>query len=285
MRVLVTGAAGEVGREVVRELARHGHQVVALIRPGQPTPEGADRVHRGDCADPQLAALACADVDGVAHLAAIPSPIGPPDQVFTTNTAATHAILEAAGAAGVGRAVIASSLSVIGLAFGRPHLRPAYLPVDEDHPILAEDPYALSKQVDEMTAAMMHRRWGTDLVALRMPFVGAGERLAGRMRRGREDPGALVGDLWGYLRTEHAAEAFRRALEGARAGCHVVTVAAPDTVCSVPTAMLLQRFLPEVPLRRELPGRTTVLALDWGRALLRWQPPGDPFASSPGPAS
>lgn len=271
MRILVTGAAGDVGSQVVRELLQHGHQVDALVLPGQSPPEGVDQVHAGDCTDPSVVARACAGIEGVAHLAAIPAPIRPPDEVFGTNTRATHAVLEAAGAAGVRRAVIAASVSVIGLAFGRRHLRPAYLPLDEDHPVLAEDPYALSKQVDELTAAMMHRRWGLDVLALRMPFVGSGERLAQRVTQGNQDPGSLTNDLWGYLHTEDAAAAFRVGLEASLSGCHVANVAAPDTVCDLSTEELLSRFLPEVPLRRRIIGRRTVLSLDRAEVLLGWR--------------
>lgn len=272
MRVLVTGAAGDIGSRVVAELRAGGHIVDALVLPGLSVPPGVDRVHEGDCADPELVATACRGVDALAHLAAIPSPSRPPDQVFGGNTRATHAVLEAAGAAGVRRAAIASSVSVLGLAFGRPGLRPAYLPVDEEHPILAEDPYALSKQVDECTAAMMHRRWGMDIVALRMPFVGSGDRLAERLRLGREDPGSLVGDLWGYLCTHDAALAFRTVLEHPPPGCTVVTIAATDTVCELTTAQLLAHYLPEVPVRQPLPGHRSVLCLDRARSVLGWAP-------------
>jgi len=276
--VLVTGAAGAVGRVVVHDLLDNGHDVVALVRAGEEPPDGTDVV-RGDAADPAVAGRAVGGVDAVVHLAAIPAPIGPAANVFSNNVSATHAVLGAAAESGVRTAVIASSVSALGLAYGRRHLRPAYVPVDESHPLQAEDPYALSKQVDETTAQMMHRRWGIGVLAFRLPFVGHGQRLADRVRQGHDDPGSLAHDLWGYLRTEDAALAVRLAVQGAVPGCHVVNVAAPDTVCDLDTAELLSRFLPDVPVRARLRGRATLLTTDRARELfgfvarLSWQDP------------
>jgi nucleoside-diphosphate-sugar epimerase len=44
-------------------------------------------------------------------------------------------------------------------------LHPAYLPMDEKLPLQIEDPYGVSKQVDEATALMMPRRHGLTVVA------------------------------------------------------------------------------------------------------------------------
>lgn len=270
LRVLVTGAAGAVGSVVVDELRAHGHDVVALVRAGEDLPRGVDGV-RGDAADPEVTHRATEGVDAVVHLAAIPAPIGPAEGVFSNNVSATHAVLEAAGATGVRTVVIASSVSALGLAFGRRHLRPAYVPVDEAHPLQVEDPYALSKQVDEMTAEMMGRRWGTGVTAFRLPFVGKGDRLAQRVQQAQEDPGSLTHDLWGYIRTEDAARAFRLAVEAGVAGHHVVNIAAPDTVCELETAALLERYLPGVPVRVPPMGRSTLLTTDRARTLFGFE--------------
>lgn len=275
--VLVTGAAGMVGRAVVDDLTAHGQRVVRLVRPNDDHTAPADPTFVGDAADQELVTAALQHaVDlagggrvGVVHLAAMPSPKARPrERVFTNNTAATFGVLEAAGRAGVQRAVIASSVSALGLAFGRDTLRPAYLPVDEEHPTLAEDPYALAKMADEATARMMHRRWGIDVVALRLPFVGHGERMKRRIEAAASDPGALRGDLWGWLHTRDAARAFRLALSAPLRGAHVVTVAAPDTVCIETTDELIRRYLPGVPVTTALANHTTLYDLTRAATLL-----------------
>lgn len=273
MRVLVTGAAGMLGAALVTDLAGAGHEVVALVLPGQEDDagQGASRVVGADATDPDQVRPACDGVEAVAHLAAIPSPVGPGHRVFATNTQATYVVLDEAGRAGARRVVLASSLSALGLAWGRRELRPAYLPLDEDHPDLSEDPYALSKQVDERTAATLHRRWGIDVLCVRMPFVGSGDRMAEHLAQARSDPGSMRQEVWAYLHTDDAVAAFRAGVEGGWAGCHVVDVAAADTMSPEPTEDLVRRWLPEVPLRRRAEGTAGLVSTDRARDLLGWQ--------------
>src|SRR5690606_38357283 len=110
-RVLVTGAAGRLGRAAVDDLAAHGIATVAADRAALGAVP-ADRVVVGDLADRDVASDAVRDVDAVLHFAAIPAPtLGTPHEVFVGNVATTFAVLEAAASAGVRRAVFASSLS------------------------------------------------------------------------------------------------------------------------------------------------------------------------------
>lgn len=184
--VLVTGASGVIGARVTERLQRSGHDVVALVADGRPT--------------------------SAIHLAAILHPTRPAAQGFVNNTAASFAILEAAGEARIAQVVVSSSLAALGLAFGPPDLRPRYLPLDESHPLLIRDPYGHSKAVAESSAsAMMHRRWGTAVCSLRLPFVPSGDRLARRLDEARAGARALRAEVWAYLHTDDAAEYLVRA--------------------------------------------------------------------------
>ena len=114
------------------------------------------RWSQGDVRDPDFVAsvMDAARPDALIHLAALPSPLhGTPLEVFGTNVEATFVALEAAGNAGVKRVSLASSISLLGLPYGAEGLAPLYAPVDEAHPNIGTDPYALSKEVDEATAA------------------------------------------------------------------------------------------------------------------------------------
>jgi nucleoside-diphosphate-sugar epimerase len=233
-------------------------------------PCGADEVFRGDARDPELMARAVHGADGVVHLAAIPSPnLAPAEEVFTVNTGATFTTLEQAARAGVRRAVIASSFSITGLPFAREPLVPAYLPVDEDLPLQVEDPYALSKLVDEAVAAMMWRRYGLSTVALRFPYLGdPAVRLPHRVAEIERDPVSGARDLWSYLDVRDAARACRHGLTAPPPGCHVVGLAAPETLSPYPTEALLDRYLPGVERRGRFPGRTVPIDLTRARTLL-----------------
>lgn len=142
------------------------------------------------------------------------------------------------------------------------------MPIDEDHPILAEDPYALSKQTDENTARMVARRHGTAVLALRFPFTGDDDRVAERAAAVAADPGDTAGELWAWLHVADAAVALRLAVEAEVTGCHVLNVMAPDTISAVPTEELLDRYHPTAQRRGPLPGTRTPYATDRAEALL-----------------
>ena len=271
MRVLVTGAAGLIGTAVLAHLAERGIPVTALVldpAPGLP----ADRVVAGNAADPSAVEEALRDVTDVIHLAAIPTPLHDPGElVFGQNTLATFTVLDRAGRAGVRRAAIASSYAICGLPFARTSLRMPYLPIDTALPLQITDPYALSKQVDEATAAMIHRQYGMSVVALRLPFVGtAAERLPWLAARYADDPGRGAADVWSYLDDRDAARALVAALRPAVAGNHVVYVAAPTTLAPQPTEWLVESFHPGVP-RPAFPGRSVPIDLAPARELLGFE--------------
>lgn len=269
MEVLITGAGGGMGRAVTECLLDRGYRVRALARDGDAPPRRTGvEVIVGDAGDPEVVGPAVRGVDAVVHLAAIPAPVGPPEVVFTNNVRATFVVLEAAGRAGVRRAVIASSISALGMAWARQVVSPQYVPVDEDHPFWPEEPYALSKQVDEATAAMQSRRYGLTVLCYRFPFTSVAEEIHRRAARVRADPTEAVRELWAYLDYRDAAEALRLGVESDLTGSHVLTVTAPDTLADQPTRELLTRFHPTTQIRSALPGRQTAYSTERTERLL-----------------
>ncbi|MCL2731849.1 MAG: NAD(P)-dependent oxidoreductase [Actinomycetia bacterium] len=267
-RVLVTGAAGLIGRVVSRTLAERGVAVTALVL-ADPGDLAADRVVVGDAGDPELVRKALADVDAVVHLAAMPTPKhGTPLEVFGGNTRATFTVLEEAGQAGIRRAVIASSFSILGLPWAHRALHPAYLPIDEQLPLQIEDPYGLSKRVDECTAEAMAQRHGMTVVALRFPFVSDDDRTAFRLPLVTADPGEAASELWTYLDVRDAAHAGWLALTEPVSGYHTVFVAAPETLAPYRTDELIAAFHPQSELRRPLEGREVPIDLTAAKRLL-----------------
>ncbi|GAA0380463.1 epimerase [Acrocarpospora corrugata] len=262
-RVLVTGAAGRLGRATLGLLASMGVAATALDQRDPGGISGADRIVVGSAGDPETVRAALADVDAVAHLAAIPAPtLDTPEAVYCGNTRATFVVLEEAGRAGVTRAVVASSLSVLGLPWAARRLHPAYVPVDEALPLQIEDPYGLSKQADEATAAMMARRHGMTVVALRFPLLGGpGDKFADTAARYAVSPESGARELWTYLDSRDAALAGWQALTRPITGYHAIFVTAPTTLAPQPTEELLGRYHPGVERRSPLPGRTAPVDL------------------------
>jgi dihydroflavonol-4-reductase len=118
VRVLVTGATGFVGSAVARELAARGHSVRVLARPTSDLAslEGVGvEVAAGDALDRGSIARALAGCDAVVHSAGVVS-FRPEDRdrLFAVNAGGVENVLGAALEAGVARAVLTSSISVLG---------------------------------------------------------------------------------------------------------------------------------------------------------------------------
>jgi nucleoside-diphosphate-sugar epimerase len=267
-RVLVTGTAGRLGRATAALLAGYGVPVVGLDR--RPSEIELDRMVVGEVTDPDTVRDALDGVDAVIHCAAIPAPaLDTADRVFGRNTLATFVVLEEAAQAGVGRAVLAGTISVLGLAFAPVPLSPAYLPADADLPLQPADPYALGKQADESTGQMISRRYGMTVVTLRYPTLGRlDERLPALAERYRDEPGFGAGALWAYLEDRDAARAAWLAATAPLRGYQMVYVAAPETLAGLPTEELLDRYHPGVPRRAPMPGRTVPVDLSPAAELL-----------------
>lgn len=276
MRVLVTGANGRLGQGVVRELLDHGYEVVGADRQLPPRGErGRDGAwnREVELTDVGQVAGALAGCEAVVHLGAIPAPGRHPDEVvFGNNTRATFATLQAAALLGVRKAIIASSISALGMAYAVHPFAPRYAPIDEAHPLLGQDPYALSKEMDEATAAMFYRRTGMTVLAYRFHWVALPGEAAARAAALRERPENGVNGLWGYVDVRDVALACRLGLEAQGLGCEAFNITAADTLSETPTAELLARHLPQVELRAPLAGRATAWSIEKARRLLGYEP-------------
>jgi len=275
--VLVTGAAGRIGSEAVRYLRSLGIAVTALSNVRSADVE-AERFVLGDAADDsQLASLlgehgGLPPVDAVVHLAALPHPgSGTPLEVYRTNVVTTFNVLTKAAEAGIANAVVASSVNASGLPFNNHDVRPPYYPIDVHVPADLADWYSLSKASDELTAAMVARRWGMTVVALRLTHTNTTDGLAWYSGVLTDDLTRGVNDGWAYVHVHDAARAALLSLTSGLSGFHAVHVAAADTLVPYRTADLLDRYAPDVPRRREFVGRETAIDLTEGRRLLGFE--------------
>jgi nucleoside-diphosphate-sugar epimerase len=280
MRVLVTGGSGRLGRFAIADLLAHGHEVVNADR-RRPSDNGAERFVETDLTDVGQVAGALQGCDALIHLGAIPAPYGHPDEiVFANNTRATFAALQAASLLGVRRAAIASSVSAYGMAWTPKPFPPKYVPLDEEHPILPHDPYGLSKEVDERTAEMFHRRTGMTVAALRFHWVALPHELARIDPAKPLDPAGLAHNLWGYVDARDAGAACRLAAEGEGFGFEAFNITAADTLMPDPTQDLVRRYLPNTEIRGSFEGRASGFAIAKAARLLNWRPQHSPYDDS-----
>lgn len=163
-RVLITGAAGSIGRVLVAGLTERGYAVRGLDRrPLVPADPALDLVV-GDCADPATVADALAGVDAVVHLVGIPSetdlPTAMAAHVLTTGT-----VLEAMRDRGVRRLVYASSNHAVGW-----HGRTERLPTDvRPRP---DTYYGVAKVAAEALISLHADRYGVSAACLRIGSFG-----------------------------------------------------------------------------------------------------------------
>jgi nucleoside-diphosphate-sugar epimerase len=280
MKVLVTGGSGHIGQWVIAELLSHGHTVINADRaapsPGRAPAEAREvRYIETDAGDVGQIAGALSGCDALIHLGAIPAPYRHADEVvFTNNVTGTFATLQAASLVGVDRVVIASSLSALGTAYAPVPFAPVYAPVDEAHPLLNHDCYGLSKEVDERTAEMFHRRTGMQVAALRFHWVAYADQAAEKARQLDLDPrhDNWWRLLWGYVDVEDAATMCRLALEANGIGFDMFNVTAADTLSTIPTEELIAEYSQDTELRAPIPGFGSAFSLEKGRRLLGYDP-------------
>jgi nucleoside-diphosphate-sugar epimerase len=249
MRVLVTGARGKVGAATAAALVTAGHEVTCtdvmrgvFERPatGEPGYLQADLTSPGD------AFAVVRGMNAVVHAAAIPDPThNTPATVFQNNLMATFNVLEAAVRSGVSRFVNISSETVPGFFFPERPFLPDYVPVDEDHPIRPQDPYALSKYFGELLMDAAVRRSDVRCITIRPCWVqheGNYERNLGAQVR---DPSSLSPNLWSYVDVYDLAEAIVLAAESDLSGHEVFYIASPDNVGGRPFREMVRKYYGE----------------------------------------
>ncbi|MGH9380703.1 MAG: NAD-dependent epimerase/dehydratase family protein [Thermoanaerobaculia bacterium] len=182
---VVTGAAGFIGRHLVRRLVADGWRVRGVDRhPAQAFPESPEiEYHALDIRDAPAMAEAIRGADTVFHLASAHLELRAPRGWYeSVNVAGVDTLVAACARQGVRRLVHASSVGVYG------HV--AHPPADEDAPKHPTSEYERTKLLGEQAALERAEREGVSLVVLRPGWVyGPGcprtAKLLRTIRRGR----------------------------------------------------------------------------------------------------
>jgi nucleoside-diphosphate-sugar epimerase len=278
MRILVTGGRGKVGRATVDALLAAGHDVTAtdLGAPVFERPDpGSAAYLQADLTDAGQAYAIVRGHDAVVHVAAIPEPTQHPAHVvFHNNVMSTFNMIEAAVRWDVGRFVNVSSETAPGWFFAERPWLPDYLPVDEEHPLRPQDPYAMSKVVGEQLMDAAVRRSDVRCVSIRPSWVQYEaniERNLGPIVRGAGDEPSA--GFWSYVDLYDLAEALRLAAESDLPGHEVFYIAQPDNSAGLPLADLIRRHHgDEIEIRAVDRPDGSGISTAKAQRMLGWQP-------------
>ena len=162
MRLLVTGAAGRVAKQLLPGLV-DGHELRLTDRIENASADRAPELVVGELTDRRLLDELLQGVDAVVHLAGNPDPSSPWSHLREPNVEAFAALLSAARDHGVRRVVFASSVHAMGVheGLGRWPVDPAWPPA----PCCA---YGATKAFDEALARAYAYRSDMSLIGLRL---------------------------------------------------------------------------------------------------------------------
>lgn len=201
--IFVTGGAGYIGSHTCVELLNAGQDVTVYDNFCNSQPEALARVQRitgrtltlveGDIRDGDRlhAALRDSGADAVIHFAglkAVGESVQEPLAYYDNNVVGTLRLLEAMGRCGVKALVFSSSATVYG--------EPQRLPLTEDHPLSATNPYGRSKLIIEDMLRDLYASDADWRLAILRYFNPVGAHASGLIG---EDPRDVPNNLLPYV--------------------------------------------------------------------------------------
>jgi UDP-glucose 4-epimerase len=199
----VTGGAGYIGSHTCLELLKDGYEVVVVDNLSNSKEESLKRVqalagktltfHEVDLLDKKSldAVLSGASVDAVVHFAglkAVGESVTIPLSYYHNNVTGTLILCEVMGKHNVKNLVFSSSATV----YGDPHK----VPITEDFPLSATNPYGRTKLMIEEILRDLHRADEAWNVVLLRYFNPVGAHPSGRIG---EDPNGIPNNLLPYI--------------------------------------------------------------------------------------
>ncbi|WP_374398675.1 UDP-glucose 4-epimerase GalE [Niveibacterium sp.] len=203
MKILVTGGAGYIGSITSVQLIGAGYEPVIVDNFCNASPKVLDRIEQiagrrptlytGDIRDRALLDRIFAEhkIEAVIHFAALKAvgeSVAKPLEYYENNLGGTFVLLEAMRAAGVKNFVFSSSATVYG--------DPASVPIREDFPTRATNPYGWTKLMMEQVLTDFQHATPDWSVTLLRYFNPVGAHPSGLMG---EDPQGIPNNLMPYL--------------------------------------------------------------------------------------
>jgi len=201
--ILVTGGAGYIGSHTCVELLNAGHELVVFDNFCNSHPEALARVEKitgrklnvvkGDIRDQgaleeAIRRFNCTAVIHFAGLKAVGESVEKPLDYYDNNVIGMHRLLQAMINCGVKTLVFSSSATVYG--------EPQFLPLTEDHPLSATNPYGRTKLVIEEMLRDLYRADPSWCIGILRYFNPVGAHESGLIG---EDPQGVPNNLMPFV--------------------------------------------------------------------------------------
>lgn len=286
MRLLFTGGSGKAGRHATAYLRDQGHRITNLDWADSDVPGIKTlKIDLTDAGQVFNACQAYADFDelepgtgvprydAIVHFAAIPAILFRPDnETYRINTLSTYNVLDAATKLGIPKVIFASSETTYGVCFADGLKQPDYLPVDEEHPTVPQDSYAMSKVVNEVTARSFQARSGIDIYGLRINNVIEPHEYAENFPAFMAKPELRRRNIFAYIDARDLGQMVDCCLKTDGLGYEVFNVSNDDLSVGLSNPEVIQQFYPEVPIKTEMGEWETFYSNKKARRLLGFAP-------------
>jgi nucleoside-diphosphate-sugar epimerase len=286
MRIFFTGGSGKAGRHAIAHLVERGYTVTNadLAPPNMPgvadlrvdlTDAGHvfNALHAFARGEEQEAGTGTPRYDAIVHFAAVPSLMLRPDnETYKVNVSSTYNILDAAAKLGIRKVIFASSETTYGICFYDGVKKPAYIPIDEEHPTVPQDSYAMSKIVNEVTARSFQERTGFDIYGLRINNVIEPHEYATKFPPFMKDPELRRRNIFAYIDARDLGHMVDRCLQTDGLGYEVFNVSNDDMSVSLTSDEVIARFYQGVEKRRVMGRNETFFANDKAKRMVGFAP-------------
>ena len=295
--VLVTGAAGQVGSRLVRQLLERNYEVRGLILPDDPSRSRLDgleiEIVESNLLDMAVCEKVIEGADAVIHTANLVGPLPGMSETefFDNNVRNTFNIVYAASkrADTLQRLVYISSSSVYP---NDAHIiATCYNPVDEMHPLRPQGTYALGKVIGEQIVTAHARQTGLRTAVIRPSGICSGTAVLGRwsvgfvggiLRTGQNNPLSALymsdgTELWHELEAAAASKEQLCAIRDSEGRPWVYQLVdardvAHGCVCALESgAAIGEVFNVSAPRPITYDEATQAIAKETGQSILEWQ--------------
>jgi nucleoside-diphosphate-sugar epimerase len=263
MRLLFTGGSGKAGKHCIDYLRNQGHTIlnVDLIDLGHDSVQTrlADITDAGQIFDVMSSYANYHELDlgqgvpkfdAVIHFAAIPRLMMTSDnECYRVNTLGTYNVLDATIKFGIKKVIFASSETTYGVCFADGEVKPDYLPIDENHPTIPQDSYAMSKVVNEATAKSFQRRSGIDIYGLRINNVIEPHEYKEKFPAYMENPDLRRRNIFSYIDARDLGQMVQKCLDTDGLGYEVFNVSNDDHSVGLSSEKLIETYYQDIEIK------------------------------------